>query len=76
MVEALGDGPLQGGAEDAAGLPGQTLRGELQQFHPGVGQQGMRAAGGGERMLDELGEAFAFDHRFEVDADLEAAGLP
>ena len=74
MVESLGDGPLHGSAQDAAGLPGQSLGSQPQQFHPGVGQQSMRTAGGVERMLDQLGEALPLDDGFEVNPDLEAAG--
>ena len=59
VVKSLGDGQAHGGAQDTAGLTGQTLRGLAQQFESGVGEQGVGAAGGLERVLDELGEALA-----------------
>ncbi len=65
---------LQGALQDAPGLTGQALGGLPQQLEAGVSEQGVRAAGGFEGVLDELGEALAFQHRLQMHAHLDAAG--
>ena len=52
MVESLGSGHLHGGAQDAPGLPGQSLGGLAQQFQAGIGEEGMRTASGFQGLLD------------------------
>ena len=44
-----------GGAQDASGLPRQSLGGLTQDFHARVGEQGVLGAGGFESVLDEQG---------------------
>ena len=74
MVQSLGHGQPHGGAQDASGLSWQSLGGLTQELHAGVGEQGVLAAGTLQGVRDQKLEAFALDHGFEVNTDLDAAG--
>ena len=73
MVQALWHGQSHGGAQDASGLARQTLGRLTHKFHAGVGEQGVLAARRFEGMLDEQHEAFALNHGFELNTDLDAS---
>ncbi len=55
VVELFDRRHLQRALQDAPGLTGQALGGLPQQLEAGVSEQGVRAAGGFEGVLDELG---------------------
>ncbi len=53
---------------------GKPLEGLAQQFQAGLGEEGVRAAGGFQGMLDQLCEAFPFEDGLQLHPNLEAPG--
>ncbi len=54
-------------------MAGQPLGGLTQDFHSGIGQQGVLAAGALQGMRDEQAEALSLHHGLELHAHLDAA---